>query len=559
MLQNLHVKNLALIDEAEVEFESGLNILTGETGAGKSLLLGSINLALGGKVSKDLIREDQEYALVELLFTVEEEWKLQELKSMELPFDIEGQVIISRKIMNGRSISKVNGETVSAAELKRITGLLIDIHGQHEHQSLLYKAKHLEILDEFAGKKVEELKQELGKTYEEYISSQKITAQFQMNEEQRLREISFLKFEIEEIENAQLQPGEEEELTNWYKKAKNAKKIAETLSLIYEELNSDVSGGASEVIGRAVRECSQIIEYDELLQPIQEQLENIDTLLSDVCRETAQYMASLDFDENQFIETEKRLDFIHNLELKYGKDIEEIYAYQKQKQERLEILENYQLNKEKAQKEEEEIRRKLEKLCEKISQIRKEVSAELIKKVTEALKDLNFLETDFDILFEQTKGYTKNGFDQVEFLISTNPGEPLKSLGKIASGGELSRIMLAIKTILSDKDGVNTLIFDEIDTGISGRTAQMVSEKLRQISRRRQVICITHLAQIAAMADSHYVIEKFVVNQRTVTNIRWLTQEESIKELARILGGAIITDTILESAREMKELVKRTK
>ncbi len=557
MLQSLHVKNLALIDEAEVIFSPGLNILTGETGAGKSLLLGSINLALGGKVSKDMIREDKNYALVELSFFIQDEKKREKLKQMDVFLEEDGQLFISRRIMNGRSTSKVNGETVSAAQLHQITELLLDIYGQHEHQSLLYRSKHLEILDEFAGKELLLKKQKLIEVFEEYKRTVEKTKEFQLDEEQRVKECAFLKFEIEEIENAQLKQGEEEELTAWYKKAIHSRKILETISRIHEEIGSGASEGAGEKIGRAVKDIAAIVEYDEELNSIQGQLENIDELLSDVCRETASYLSSLEFDEGEFSEKESRLDVIRALEGKYGSSIEKIFAYQKEKIERLSLLENYQIHKERAEADEREKKQMVLKICEEVSFIRKKAAKGLIKRITDGLKDLNFLEVKFDIFFEKMENPTRNGYDEIEFMISTNPGSPLRPLGKVASGGELSRIMLAIKTVLSEKDGVETLIFDEIDTGISGRTAQKVSEKLSEIARKRQVLCITHLAQIAAMADSHYVIKKSVTKNKTVTEIQTLSQEEMIEELARILGGAEITETIRNSAKEMKDLAKK--
>lgn len=559
MLQSLHVKNLALIDEAEVIFSPGLNILTGETGAGKSLLLGSINLALGGKVFKDLIREDKDYALVELSFFIQDDKKREKLKQMDVFFEEEGQLFISRRIIKGRSTSKVNGETVSAAQLHQITELLLDIYGQHEHQSLLYRSKHLEILDEFAGEELLPKKQKLAQAFEEYRKAAERRKEFQLDEEQRLRECAFLKFEIEEIENAQLKEGEEEELLLWYKKAIHSRKILETIHRIHEEISSGAADGAGEKIGRAVKDIAVIAEYDEELNSIQGQLENIDELLSDVCREIASYTASLEFDEEEFTEKEKRLDLIRALEGKYGNSIEKIFDYQKEKIQRLSVLENYEKNKEEAQAQEEEKRQIVLKICEEVSEIRKKAAEGLIEKITDGLRDLNFLEVKFDIIFEKMENLSRNGYDEIEFMISTNPGSPIRPLGKVASGGELSRIMLAIKTVLSEKDGVETLIFDEIDTGISGRTAQKVSEKLSEISKKRQVLCITHLAQIAAMADSHYMIEKNVVENKTITGILHLSEQEIIEELARILGGAEITETIRNSAKEMKDLARKTK
>lgn len=558
MLQNFHVKNLALIDEAEVEFKKGLNIFTGETGAGKSLLLGSITLALGGKVPKELLREDQDYTLVELQFYVEEERTRKELEELGVYFEEPGQVLVSRKLVRGRSVAKVNGETVSAAELAKVTGLLLDIHGQHEHQSLLHASKHLAILDEYMGKEALQYRNCVKETYEAYRKALTYAETFRMEEEQRLRELSFLEFECQEIEEAQLKEKEEEELSAWYKKAIHGKKIMETMARIYEETNYDGMDSAGEKIGHAVHEISAIVEYDDALKPLSEQIMEIDSLLSDFLREVSDYMDSLEFDEGQFLEVEARLDLIHRLENKYGGSISAIWAYYNEKQERLILLRNYEAEKAAAERKKKEAYQALMEACRVLSEKRKEASLALTAKIREALLELNFFDVQFEMVFTESAPST-NGFDQAEFLISTNPGQPIRPLGKVASGGELSRVMLAIKTVLSDQDGVDTLLFDEIDAGISGRTAQQVSEKLKQISRYRQILCITHLAQIASMADQHYLIEKQVDDGKTVTSIQELDREESIGELARILGGVKITDSIVQSAREMKELAEQYK
>lgn len=559
MLRSLHVKNLALINETEVEFHKGLNILTGETGAGKSLLLGSVNLALGKKADKELIRKDEDYALVELVFEVEDMAVLQALKDMDVIFETEGEVLISRKLVQGRSISKVNGETVSATELKNITGLLLDIHGQHEHQSLLYKTKHLEIVDEFAGKEAEPVKEKLAEAYQAYTEAKNHLQEFSLDEEQRLRECSFLEFEIKEIEEAKLDETEEETLSAWYKKASNSKRIMEAVSRVYGYIGSDGAGSAGEQIGHAVREMSSVAEYDEAISDILEQLASIDSMLNDTAREISAYMQDLEFDEEEFLHTQERLNLIHHLEDKYGATIPDVLAYCEEKKECLSFFADYELQKQKAEKAVKDREAELLVLSKELSDIRKTAAKSLEKQIKQALSELNFLQVQFEVAFEQLEKPAKNGYDSVEFLISTNPGEALKPLGKVASGGELSRIMLAIKTILSDKDGVETLIFDEIDTGISGITAQMVAGKLSQIANSCQVLCITHLAQIASMADSHYLIEKNVVEDKTVTQVRELNETESVEELARIVGGAQITDSVLSSAREMKELAKRTK
>ena len=552
MLQNLHVKNLALIDECEVEFEDGLNILSGETGAGKSIIIGSINLALGEKVSREMLRDNDEAAFVELIFRVEDADTIAKLEALDV--ELEDQtIILSRKITPQRAVGRINGEAVSVSKMKAVASLLIDIHGQHEHQSLLSKINHLEILDEYAARQLGDKKAKLAAAYKEYRSLKEEYESANVDAEQRSRELSFLEYEVKEIEDAHLVVGEDEELEALYKKISNGKKIMEGVSLAYGATGGDMES-ASELIGKAVREISSVSSYDSELESLEAQLAEVENLLSDFNHELSNYISSMEFDEEVYVTTQKRLDEINHLKSKFGDSIDAILQALQEKSERIAVLNDYDnylnqlsINVDKKEKE-------LEKLSEEVSNIRKKTAKELTKLITEALKDLNFLDVSFTMHFERTAGYSANGVDDAEFMISTNPGEPVKPLGKVASGGELSRIMLAIKTIMAKNDHIESLIFDEIDTGISGRTAQMVSEKMNELGRNHQIICITHLPQIAAMADSHYLIMKKVEDQTTVSKICKLNRDESINELARMLGGVEITDTVLKSAREMKEL-----
>lgn len=555
MLSSLHVKNLALIQEAEVEFGSGLNILTGETGAGKSILIGSINLALGKKLSREMIREGADSALVELVFDTENPKVEQALKEMEIE-SLHGQVLIVRKITGSRSISKINGETCTTAQVRRIASLLLDIHGQHEHQSLLYTDRQLEILDAYGKEEIDPLRVRVREAFRQWKELRDSLKEYELDEDARMREISFLEFEIREIDDAQLRDGEDETLEQAYRKMSNARNIVQALAAVRAMTGDGEGQSAGEQIGRAVRELSQIAGMDESLQQMQSSLLTIDDLLNDFNRELAGYMEEFTFSEEEFYETEKRLDEINRLKAKYGDSIPAIRRYQEEKQEKLEKMLHFEEQKEKLQKEEEKARQTLEECSQELSGIRCKYAGRLSKSIEEGLKDLNFLHVIFQIQFGRTAQYTENGFDTIEFRISTNPGEPVKALAKVVSGGELSRIMLAIKTILADRDETESLIFDEIDTGISGRTAQMVSEKMAQIGRRHQVLCITHLPQIAAMADQHFEIRKDVVDQDTVTRIHALDEESSVRELARMLGGAKITDSVLANAEEMKELAR---
>lgn len=555
MLSSLHVKNLALIQEAEVEFGSGLNILTGETGAGKSILIGSINLALGKKLSREMIREGADSALVELVFDTENPKVEQALKEMEIE-SLHGQVLIVRKITGSRSISKINGETCTTAQVRRIASLLLDIHGQHEHQSLLYTDRQLEILDAYGKEEIDPLRVRVREAFRQWKELRDSLKEYELDEDARMREISFLEFEIREIDDAQLRDGEDETLEQAYRKMSNARNIVQALAAVRAMTGDGEGQSAGEQIDRAVRELSQIAGMDESLQQMQSSLLTIDDLLNDFNRELAGYMEEFTFSEEEFYETEKRLDEINRLKAKYGDSIPAIRRYQEEKQEKLEKMLHFEEQKEKLQKEEEKARQTLEECSQELSGIRCKYAGRLSKSIEEGLKDLNFLHVIFQIQFGRTAQYTENGFDTIEFRISTNPGEPVKALAKVVSGGELSRIMLAIKTILADRDETESLIFDEIDTGISGRTAQMVSEKMAQIGRRHQVLCITHLPQIAAMADQHFEIRKDVVDQDTVTRIHALDEESSVRELARMLGGAKITDSVLANAEEMKELAR---
>ena len=552
MLLELHVKNLALIEKADVEFGEGLNILTGETGAGKSIIIGSVSMALGGKASRDSIRHGADYAYIELVFSVKGEDRLRALRELDTEPTEDGLVIISRKITPSRSISRINDETVTAARLRQITGLLLDIHGQHEHQSLLYKSKHLEILDAYVKAQTQPAKKKMEEEYRNYCILKKRLSSFEMDHDARLREADFLRFEIQEIEDGNIKEGEEEELTARYRRFSHARRIAENLNEAYDSLQADA-------VTRALRSVEQVTEYDEALQSIRDQLYDAEAILSDAGREISGYISSMEFDEESWRQTEERLDQIHSLQNKYGASVSAIQASLEEKRKRLEELENYDAYREQTEKELKISTDHLCRLCTDLSEIRKKASVELVKRIRSGLLDLNFLDVEFDMEFETLDHFTPDGWDEVQFLISTNPGQPMRPLKDVASGGELSRIMLAIKTVLADSDEIPTLIFDEIDTGISGRTAQKVSEKLSYIAGSHQVICITHLPQIAAMADIHFEIRKSASEGSTATTIGRLGREESIRELARLLGGAQITEAVLKNAREMKDLADQTK
>ena len=554
MLIGVHVKNFALIEEADLSFGEGLNILTGETGAGKSILIDAVTAALGGKTGRDMIRAGAPYAQVELIFSVDNEELRQKLCEYEVEPDEDGLIILSRRMMEGRNISRIGNTPVPISKVREVTELLIDIHGQHEHQSLLYPSKHLEILDEYSRKEGAPVREKVAAAYHAYQAAKKRLAGFSMPEEERLRQLDFLRFEAEELEQANIREGEEEELAAVFKKMQHSQKIAELLSEAQGLLGYDGYNAAGGMIGRAVKNLSDAQTYDPEIEGLSQMGETVDSLLSDLNRALSDYMDSLTFDEESYRETEERLDTIRLMKAKYGKSVEELHKALEDRQRKVEELIHYEENRNQAEKDVQETRKALEELCGRLSEVRKKASAGLAESIRSALTDLNFLDVRFAVSLTKTADYTANGFDHVEFLISTNPGEEMRPLGKVASGGELSRIMLAIKAVLADSDEIPTLIFDEIDTGISGRTAQKVSEKLAYIAGNHQVLCITHLPQIASMADSHFVIAKGVKSGKTTTEIRSLSHEETGEELARLLGGTSITEAVRENAREMKRM-----
>lgn len=556
MLLNLHVKNLAIIDEVEVDFAEHFNVLTGETGAGKSIIIGSVNIALGGKVSKDMIRTGAEYGLVELVFLVDKDQK-NKLETLGISFE-EDTLMISRKITSARTINRINGETVTVGLIKQAADILIDIHGQNEQQSLLHKAKHLEILDRYGKQELAGKEETLANLYREYRVLKEELENGDISEEERLREISFLQYEYDEIENAGLLPGEEEELAIRYKKLSNASQIARGLSEIYQ-MTSGENASVSEKLGQGIRVLSGISQYDETVDTFLEQLSEIDDLMTDFNRDISNYMDEFDVGEEEAAEVEKRLDLIRSIKAKYGATTKEVQEYQGRVAEKLQSYQEYEAHRAELEKRYHSVEEQLHTTSVEISNIRQKLAKVLEREIAQALRDLNFLQVEFSIRVEQKEEYSVKGIDDVEFLLSANPGEPLKSLGNAASGGELSRIMLAIKAVLVEHDEISTMIFDEIDVGISGRTAQMVAEKMAYIGKTHQVICISHLAQIAAMADTQYLIEKESREEHTSSRIYQLNEEESIDELARILGGAQITDAVYNSAKEMKELAKQKK
>lgn len=564
MLENLHVKNFILIKEADIDFTDHLNILTGETGAGKSILLGSMNLALGGRMSKDMIRQGAEEALVELVFFEDRKEILEKLALFDI-YPEDGKIIISRRCtVHGRTSTKVNGANITLSALKAAASLLLDIHSQHENQSLLDKAKHLEILDQYGREEEIQLRESINAVYDQYSAVCAKIKELEIPEEQRLREKAFLAYEIEEIENAHMKQGEEEELEEAYLAARNSSTIMEGLGEVLGMLDdSSMAAGqertAGELLIQSLRTMQRIQKYDSGLLELTGQLEELLALFQQFTADTGSYLGGISCDPARLEKMESRLDRIRSIKARYGNTVEEIEAYYHRIKEKHDQYEEYEVVMQSLAAEKAELEKKLENLCGQLSEARKATAGKLSAQIIEALKELNFLDVQFYTEFRRLPHFTRNGFDEAEFMISTNPGQECRPLGKTASGGELSRIMLALKSVMADKDQIGTLIFDEIDTGISGRTAQKVSEKLSEIAREHQVLCITHLPQIAAMADSHFKIEKSTDGTVTTTTIFPMDEQASIQELARMLGGARITQAVLSSAAEMRLLAEKQK
>lgn len=541
MLIELHIKNLALIKKADIYFKEGLSVLSGETGAGKSILIDSINLALGAKANKDIIRVGENEGFVELIFTLDEKRK-EKLKAMDISFE-DDILILTRKISTSRSVCRINDETVTLGKLREITDTLIDIHGQHEHQSLLSAGNNLVLLDSFCSKELSKLKSELSNDYGEL---KKINQKIQEGIDERLRkrEIDILDFEINEIKDAKIKENEEEELEQVFKKGKNISKINDVLVELLSELEN-------ESIGNNIRDVFDIAALDDSLNVVVSNLNTIEDLISETIHYTNRYLDSLEYNEREYDKVIERLDTIRHIKSKYSNDYHKIQELLKEKENRLNFLKDFGeevvLLRKSAAKLEESI---LER-CTLISAMRKEVAVTLTGKIKEELEDLNFLGVEFEIRFTKKDKISRDGYDAVDFLISTNPGQPMKPLQMVASGGELSRIMLALKTVFASSDDIQTLIFDEIDTGISGKTAVKVGEKLMNISRGRQVLCISHLPQIAVMADQNLFISKSTDGKTTQTNIDLLDKEGKIKEIARLIGGNNLTEGVLKTAREM--------
>ena len=552
MLDRLLVKDLALIEKSVVEFSGGLNVLTGETGAGKSILLGSIQLALGQKANKDLIRHGKEQAIVELDFSLTEE-EVRRIQALEEDLELEEErLLIRRKISEKKSDIRVNDLGLTLVKLREITGGLLDLHGQHEHQSLLREGSHLEIIDGFRRKQGGRLLEEVGEAYHLLSEKKRALQKFSLKEEERTRELDFLDFEIQELAEAHLSEGEEAELTKEYSLYENMDRLKSLLLSAKESLEEMD-------FHRPIQAVEEAKDFDESLKGLSDSLYDLEAVGEDCLRSLDHYLDHAEVDEEKLFTLGERLEQIRRVMMKHGGTEAKALAALAKKEERRTFLLDYEKDEEKAKKAIVAQEKLLREKALLLSKERQEDAKVLAMQIQGEMQEMGFLDTKFEFHFQEKKEPTEKGLDEVEAYVSLNPGEPLRPLREVGSGGELSRIMLSIKTVLADTEGVSTLIFDEIDSGISGRTAEKVGEKLQKIAKNHQVILITHLPQIAAKADHHFLIEKTVENGVTHTKIHPLTEKESIEELARLLGGDEISEASLENARELKAKSKAKK
>lgn len=566
MLFELRVSNFALIEDLNFNFNPGLNILSGETGAGKSIVIGAINLLLGERAAVEQIRQGKDSAYVEGVVGYNS-LQQSEIDSLLEKAEIEknDELIIARELYrNGRSVARVNGRAVPASFLKEIGKYLVDLHGQHQHQSLLRPEKHLELLDSFGDERIGDSRDRVEKLYKKRQDLKKELSTLGSNSAERERRLDVYAFQFNEINNASLQPGEDEELKRREKVLANAEKIWSITAEVYADIYSGSDDGlATAIIDRLNKSRSllaEVVNIDQNLAPLLDLLESTSAQLDDVSHELRDYQSKLEFDPSELTMIQDRLNLINSLKRKYGSTIEEVMNFAGQIEEEMERLQNSEAMAEKLEQEIDAVETSLGEECLRLRGLRRETAKTLEGLLEDCLQELALPNARFAVSFTEKEEFSPKGMDQVEFLFSANQGEEVKPLAKIISGGEVSRVMLALKTILARQDLIPTLIFDEVDAGIGGTTVQAVAEKLAQLSGHHQVMCVTHSPQIAAMADCHYSLYKETVADRTLTKSALLSAEERREELARMLDGAGIdqvslkhVDNVLERARQFKE------
>ncbi len=563
MLVELNIKNFAIIEDLKVNFTKGLNIITGETGSGKSILIEAIGIILGSRSNREFIQSGHEKAILEGVFYIENPSIIMPiLDEYSIDLDDDNLLIISKEIyLNSPSLSRVNGRNITLSMLKNITTKLVDIFGQHEHQSLLEPSNHEIIVDSFGDTELFELKEKIKIYYDEWINEKRKLKKLSIDSSERDREIDILRFQCEEIDDAKLNSDDELNIENEYRRLANINEISSSIeeSLTYINNESFGSPGILDLMNKSISLIGNAKKFDEKLLNLHNQFESVNYELQDLYMELRNYLDNIEVDSERLNFLTERINLVNKLKKKYGNTIEKVLEFRNKSKERLDELLNFEKEFEKANKRIQELEKHLQIYCEKLSNKRKQISTNLEKSVKKELGDLNMGKVDFKVEFQEKPQFTAEGKDKIEFLISTNVGEDLKPLSKIVSGGEMSRIMLAFKSIVASLDEIPTMIFDEIDSGISGRTAQIVGEKIHKISRNHQVICISHLPQIAALADSHFVINKVILEDKTKTVISKLSEKERIEEMARLLGGVDLTDTTLRHASEMIQMSKKIK
>ena len=559
MIKELYMKNCAIIDELRVDFGDKLNILTGETGSGKSIILEGLNLCLGGKYDRSFLRKDCEKGLVELLIHSDNVVIESLLDEYSIPYS-DNELLVSRTIFeDGKSTTKLNGKSIRLADLRTIMMTIIDIHSQHQNQALYNRDLHINFLDLYGKDDLKDISLSYRKTYNKYteIKSKILDLNDNMTPRELEREVDLLKYQIDEIEKANLCVDEYEILREKYKKYSNLDKINNSILTSYDLLKSgDIS--VYDRIGKAIASLTPVSEYDLVLEELVERLENLAYYIEDIDVQMRSYIEKNEYNPHELEEIQLRMDFINSMKRKYGDNIEDILDYKIEMKNKLYNIENREQTRLELLKEQEKIESELEKIGEELTNSRKKIAAFLEASILNELESLNMKNTKFKVIFNKV-AYNNSGCDDVEFYISFNLGENLNPLNKVASGGEMSRFMLAFKKILSDVDKIESMIFDEVDAGISGRAAQVVGEKLAQIAKSKQLICITHLPQIAAFADDHFCIEKNIENNRTFTSVRNLTYKERKEEIARLISGKIITEKTLEHSHEMIEFANKSK
>lgn len=564
LLAELSIRNFAIIESLTVSFEKGLTVLTGETGAGKSIIIDAISLLAGGRGSSEFVRFGEKKAELEGLFLLDDDSHPCVAKCEGLGIDIQdGMVILRRDIgANGKSVCRINGKLVTIAVLREVGRLLVDIHGQHDNQELMDEHHHLHLLDEYGGEEIKQAKEDYLVLYKRYVELNSRLKSLSENEQEMAHRLDLIQFQLNEIEEAKLKPEEDIKLQEERKQIVNFEKVFNALQNTYNALQGEQRG--LDWLGLAMSHLEDVADLNEVLQTLSEALSNHYYMIEDLMYQVRNELDSLEYDPERLNNIESRLNEINHLKRKYGQSVEEILAYAAKIEEEIETIVNRDSHIHKIREELQSIRRDLLVEAENLSNLRKKWAKQLTDSITEELKALYMEKTTFSVQFlsdnyaDDVK-FTQDGVDQVEFYISTNPGEPLKPLAKVASGGELSRIMLAMKSIFSKHQGITSIIFDEVDTGVSGRVAQAIGEKIYRVSEGSQVLCITHLPQVAAMADTHLFISKETKDGRTKTSVKPLEEEEKIKEIGRMLAGVEVTELTKQHAKELLHMALAVK